>query len=235
MNDEVIAILKHNNIIVSGVCSFADVALRLLDTRNKRLLTGNEKSVIVALFPYYTGEYENANLSKYAVVPDYHMVVGEYLDTATNALKANFPDFSFVPFVDNSPINEVYAAARAGLGVIGKNGLLINKEYGSFVFIGAIVTDMVLDCADAEIIACENCEKCVSVCPSGAIMNKEHCLSKITQKKGELSLQEEMLIKEAGIIWGCDICQNICPHNKDIKKTYIKEFLENIVSIYEKD
>ena len=134
-----------------------------------------------------------------------------------------FPHNTFSCFTDNSPIPEVYAAAAAGLGVIGKNGLLISKKYGSFVFIGEIVTDLKFDTDDINPQSCLNCGKCEATCPVG--LDKEKCLSKITQKRQELSASEANLIKLVGCVWGCDICANVCPKNADCALTQISEFI----------
>ena len=119
---------------------------------------------------------------------------------------AFFPENSFSAFVDNSPIPEVKTAALAGLGVVGENGLLITEEFGSWVFIGEIVTDLFIECEEREIKSCIKCGKCKKVCPA-----KNECLSAVSQKKGELSSEEERLLKENNIVWGCDICQEVCP------------------------
>ena len=163
------------------------------------------------------------------------MVCGELLANAAHLLHDTFGDENFVPFIDNSPIPEVKAAALAGLGVIGKNGLLISEEYGSFVFIGSIVTT--LEVAPPKAYSeCDHCGKCIRACPTGAIsetekFKKELCLSYITQKKGQLSDFEREKIAENGCIWGCDICQNACPKNIGIKKTFIQDFRENLYPI----
>ncbi|OJU09364.1 MAG: hypothetical protein BGN88_05200 [Clostridiales bacterium 43-6] len=233
MNRTIETILQNNGIKISGICCFTDVASRLLETRNRTQLTNGMQSVIVMLFPYYTGEY-HSRLSKYALVPDYHMVIKEYQDRVVVALKKAFPNNNFVPFADNSPIPEVFAAAKAGLGVIGQNGLLLNRRYGSFVFIGEIVTDLLLSPTGGELAYCEDCGLCYRACPAQSMEDKSRCLSEITQKKSDLSQEEKELIKQSGFIWGCDICQNICPYNHFIEKTDIKEFLTDIRPEYTK-
>ena len=149
-----------------------------------------------------------------------------------------YPSHSFEPFADNSPIPEVYAAALSGLGVIGKNGLLINKTYGSWVFIGEIVTDLELEIKESEIEYCPDCGLCQNHCPGGALsewFDKASCLSFLTQKKGELSIEEKNKIKENGLVWGCDSCQEICPCNKDIVIDPFEGFLDGISQQYRPD
>ena len=181
------------------------------------------KSVIVFIVPYYTGDYPERNVSLYAVSKDYHAYF--------KSLYAELP-FNFKGYADSSPIAEVHIAAAAGLGIIGDNGLLINEKYGSFVFIGEIITDHEFDTYDEikPIRTCNHCGKCKSACPS-----KVQCLSAITQKRGNLTDDEITLIRNSGIAWGCDICQTVCPHNKNIPLTDIDFFYEDIRSVVDED
>ncbi len=219
-----------------GICPFDKIKTELIDCRAKSRLPQNSKSVIVACFPYLLNddEYENINISKYAVVADYHEVALKKLQSAISELKKIYPTNEFTAFADNSPIPEVRAACLAGLGVIGMNSLLITQKYGSFVFIGEIVTDIELECSEKEESFCIKCGKCLNACPTNSIskegFDKNRCLSEITQKKGTLSPEEEKLMKECGCIWGCDICQNVCPMNKNAAYTEIEEFLSSPVA-----
>lgn len=219
-----------------GICPFKDLSNSLINCRAKSRLPQNSKSVIVACFPYLLekSEYSKINISKYAVVTDYHEVALSRLEKAVSELKKLFPENEFSAFADNSPIPEVTAACLSGLGVRGINSLLITEKYGSYVFIGEIVTDLELDLEKCEINECLKCGKCVKACPSSAIkengFDRKKCLSEITQKKGELTEEEIRLMKECGCVWGCDICQDICPMNKNAAVTEIEEFLSSPVS-----
>lgn len=212
-----------------GICRFSAIKDNLIDCCAKQRLPLNSRSVIVMAFPYLLDEsyYENSNVSKYAVVSDYHPILRTRLESAVSELRKKYPDEEFEFFVDNSPIPEVRAASIAGIGVIGSNSLLITEKYGSFVFLGEIVTTMPL-AGGSEIKECLKCGRCTRACPCGAIENgrviREKCLSHITQKKGDLTEDEIKLIKDNGCAWGCDICQNVCPLNSDIKTTEIPEF-----------
>lgn len=200
-----------------GVCAFADVQDRLLSCAAKRRLPPNAKSVIVCVFPYRFPDTKNRELSYYACVPDYHKAAGGVLENIANALQTAYPAYQFVPFIDNSPIPEVYAAAKAGLGIVGKHGLLLTPQYGSYVFIGEVVTDMPLPCADKAVAFCEDCGACVKACHGGCLPdNRDTCVSAITQKKGELTAEEIAMIKKNGLIWGCDRCQEVCPYNANV-------------------
>ena len=135
-------ILSCAGIPIFGCCPFEPLRPQILECRAKERLPADAKSIFVALFPYAMEEaaYQGGNLSRYAAVGDYHEIVPQYLKRAVSALEQAFPEEAFVPFTDNSPIPEVRAAALAGLGRIGQNGLLIHERYGSWVFIGEIVT-----------------------------------------------------------------------------------------------
>lgn len=220
-----------------GICSFASLKDGLIPCRAKGRLPKNSKSILVFCFPYLLEkeEYEGSNISKYAVVADYHGVAMNRLSKACEELKELYPGEEFVPFADNSAIPEVRAACLAGLGKRGLNSLLITEEYGSYVFIGEIVTTLSLDSVDAEIKSCISCGKCIRACPSKAIGEngtaREKCLSEITQKKGELSHEEKELMKKCGCVWGCDICQDVCPMNQNAASTQIEEFLLSPVPV----
>ena len=219
-----------------GMCSFDKIKDGLIDCRAKSRLPENSKTVIVACFPYLLDEscYENRNVSKYAVVTDYHEVATARLKRAAEELKKLFPEDEFAFFADNSPIPEVRAGCYAGLGVRGENTLLITEKYGSYIFIGEIVTTAEFNFAENEIKSCLKCGKCRKSCPSGAIaetgFERNLCLSETTQKKGVLTQEEEQLMKDCGCVWGCDVCQDVCPMNKNAEATEIEEFLASPIA-----
>lgn len=220
---QLISIMAEKGILIYGVCPFRAVENRLIRCRASVRLPDHPKSVIMAAFPYNPAPNENENriIARYAAVPDYHRSVGRLLSEAGRELSEAFSGHTFEPFVDNSPIPEVWAAALCGMGVIGQNGLLIHPEYGSWVFLGAIVTDLVLEPTGSGTAACVNCGICKRVCPGGAIgghgVDRNRCLSALTQKKGKLSGQEIEAIKANGLIWGCDRCQECCPLNQKVR------------------
>lgn len=223
-----------------GICSFDSIEEALIPCRAKKRIPQNASSVIVACFPYLLDEekYSGSNVSKYAVVEDYHNVALSRLNKACLELKEKFPSEAFEPFADNSPVPEVRAACLAGLGKRGMNSLLITEKYGSYVFIGEIVTSLKIEAAEYIIEECIRCGKCVNACPAKAIdqngIIREKCLSEITQKKGELTAEETELMKKCGCVWGCDICQDICPMNKNAATTEIEEFILSAVPVFEK-
>lgn len=230
-------ILSGKEAFPFGICSFEQI-LPCLECRAKQRIPQDAASVLVCLFPYYTGEHKERNISRYAMVTDYHMIAREYLNRFCKALQEVFPQNQFEPFTDNSPIREVSAAFHAGLGRRGKNGLILHPKYGSYVFIGEVVTDLVLQ-PDQPLNPgeCIGCGKCQNVCPQGALQSDgsvclERCRSHITQKKGELTDWEIGQIQDGGLIWGCDICNDVCPMNQEAKVlTPIPEFLESAVAV----
>jgi epoxyqueuosine reductase len=170
-------------------------------------------TAILVAIPYFTSACadEGRNLSAYAVSRDYHGFFAALFDELLPQLRERFPAHKFVGFADHSPIAEVEAAARAGLGVIGQNHLLITERYSSYVFLGEIVTDAKIDCTVGEIRTCEGCGLCQRACPMDEIGT---CLSALTQKKGALTADEQATILRYGSVWGCDICQAVCSHTK---------------------
>ena len=170
-----------------GFSAFADVRDRLIDCRAKARLPERAQTVISVLFPYYLGEaaYAEANVSRYAVSADYHEITGAIMQKIVAALREAYPDGQFEYFVDNSPLPEVRCAVAAGLGVMGKNALFINPDYGSWVFLGEIVTDLYFPPANPETVSCPDCGRCRAACPVGAISDRgvipEKCLSFLSQ------------------------------------------------------
>ena len=184
---------------------------------------------------YYTGPLRG-NVARYAALRDYHVVVTKLLEGARGLLSKAFPGCAFEAFTDNSPIPEVYAAVLAGLGVRGGNGLLITPEYGSYVVLGELVTDLLLAPSVPQSGGCGSCGRCREACPEpAAFSDKTLCVSGLTQKKGPLTQREEELIKKAGTVFGCDRCQDVCPHNRAPKKTWVAEFYEGIVPTVDAD
>lgn len=228
--------IKLNEILseyeLFGFCKYSSLGKPFQNSAFKRLPL-NPKTVITFLFPYKTKYDGECNLSKYCIGEDYHNIIINKLKVTCHKLKKLFPEHSFEPFSDISPINEVLAAYNSGLGFLGKNTLLINKKYGSYCFIGEIITTLEIDTPSVPLGSCLNCGLCEKNCPTlalkGGFLDSLLCLSAITQKKGELTKFEEEKIREGGLVWGCDKCSDICPMNKDAKNTDILEFTQNLV------
>ena len=202
---------------------------------NPRLIMENAKSIIVCAFPYYVDEVEESNLSKYCYGEDYHIVAKRYLQQICDFLEEEINNFEYKFFVDNGPLVDRYLAYQSGIGYFGINNNIITDEYGSYIFIGYIVNNYEFYADDPLPKTCIKCNKCVKYCPGNAILgnfelNPRRCLSYITQKKDDLSEEEMNLIKENKMVFGCDICQEVCPHNKGISITNIEEFKTNLIT-----
>ena len=189
------------------------------------------KSVIMLAVPYYTGEHPERTVSLYAVPRDYHLYFRGLYERLEGTLKEAFPASHFKGFADHSPIGETGAAAKAGLGIIGDKFQLIHKTYGSYIFLGEILTDAVFEEYDTtEVRFCSHCGGCGAACPV-----TEGCLSEMTQRKGELDAETERLIRNTGIAWGCDLCRTSCPMNCGIKETPIPFFREELTTAVTSD
>ena len=207
--------------------SFSET-LPLFQVRSQSRLPQETRSVVFCLLPYYIGPYPQRNLSRYAIVDDYHQVGRTLLEEVCALLARDFPQEAFVPFLDSSPFDEVRCAAQAGLGLRGENGMVINPVYGSYTFIGEIATTLTLPSAGRPMEHCPNCGLCKRACPSGALSDQgfqlDRCRSHITQKKGTLTPQEAQEIRLGGFVWGCDVCNDVCPYNRNPKCTPIRPF-----------
>ncbi|MEG2295766.1 MAG: DUF1730 domain-containing protein, partial [Oscillospiraceae bacterium] len=168
MISSILETIKSLGITECGICNFQDLP-PLFPCRAAKLIPENPQSVIVCLFPYYVGNYKDRNVSHYAIIDDYHVVAGNLLHKITTHFQSAYPHATFASFVDNSPIHEVKAAWLAGLGVIGKHTLLINQTYGSYVFIGTIVTDAQLPTNTPLQGSCLSCNRCIKLCPTNSL------------------------------------------------------------------
>lgn len=237
MKQKLLKLAKENKISAVGICdinSYTEKTKGLLD-KASFCATGTvpeyTKTVIVCAFGYYSGE-EKGNISRYARGADYHVVAKEKMKPLCNFLQDN--GFFAESFADTGVLNERLLANLSGIAFIGKNRMAINDKLGSYFFIGYILTDCELEIDKPDNRSCINCGKCLEECPLGALTQdgfcEEKCLSYITQKKGELSEKEKEALRKTKMLWGCDLCQEVCPHNKGIKITDIEEFKKNLIS-----
>lgn len=191
------------------------------------------KSAIVCLFPYFCGDGEG-NLSLYARSLDYHLVIKEKLSPVCDFICTLAPEAECQIFADIGPEVDRRLAYEAGLGFYGKNKMLINDDYGSYFFIGYILCDLDLTPDTPLQKACIGCNRCIESCPGGALgesfdINK--CASHISQKKGDLTESEIAILKKSGLVFGCDTCQRVCPHNNITPKPmeeFTKDLIDNI-------
>ncbi len=191
------------------------------------------RAVICCAFPYYTGPMDSRNISRYAALPDYHSVVGALLEEISAELRALFPGEQFCGYTDKSPLPEKALAARCGLGVLGRNTLLLTERYGSYVFLGCIASSVgFAPTGTGEPAGCAGCGRCETACPGGALsggrLDRGRCIAALTQKKGTLTETEAALVRAGGSAWGCDRCQSVCPYNAAPAHTQIGAFLQDI-------
>lgn len=189
------------------------------------------KTIISIVFPYSHGvQNNNSGFSVYTMGKDYHRVVKSYLDKICGFIEDK--GGKAISFVDSNTLPERYIAALSGVGFIGKNNLLITEKYGSYVFLGEIITDLEIyeeDKTDFDEITefkrCGSCEICYAECPTKSInrnvKNSNICLSYLTQKKELLDWEVKAL---KGRLFGCDSCQLKCPFNFEKEKSFIDDF-----------
>jgi epoxyqueuosine reductase len=186
-------------------------------------LVPGARSVITLLmnyFPHQTQEHTEVKISKYAYGNDYHEVIRSRLKLLTGSMKQLIGDFSGRGFVDSAPVLERSWAQRSGLGWIGRNGNLINKEIGSFFFIATLIVDLDLNYDDPYAKDfCGTCRKCVDACPTGAIQEDrvvagDKCISYFTIELKEMLIPDAMKGTFDNWMFGCDTCQDVCPWNR---------------------
>lgn len=174
------------------------------------------KSAVLFLVPYYVDDGVERGISVYARAKDYHIFFDEFYKKNIPLLEEHY-GARFYGFADKSAISEVGAAAKAGLGIIGDNFLIINEKYGSFVFIGELLTECSVEelgfqkKEEYKVEGCLHCGACKKSCPMSEGFG---CLSALTQRKGEFTKEEEDFILRHGYSWGCDICSLVCPYTK---------------------
>lgn len=218
---------KDNNLI----CEFEerDIERRI----NPKLTMENCKSIIVMGLSYNVdykptleGKYYG-KLSKSTWGIDYHRVVKDRMDKLIGEISKEV-EFSHKSYVDTGPLVDRELAKKAGIGYYGKNCSIINDEFGSFIFLGYILTDLELEEEEPVEEKCGDCNLCIESCPTKALyepyrLNPNRCISFLTQTKG--SIDEELKVKMGRSIYGCDICQSVCPKNKSVRKSTHEEFI----------
>ncbi|MCQ2770413.1 MAG: DUF1730 domain-containing protein [Clostridia bacterium] len=220
------SIFSKEQILEYSVLPMSECDIRRRDLIERRGVdVSSVKTAIVFLMPYNINDGDG-NVSRYARPKDYHFYFDGLKERLEPELEKAFGG-RFMGFSDVSPIEETTAALKSGLGVRGDSYVILNERYGSYVFIGEFITT--LDCEtfgikreDYTIKTCEHCGLCRKSCPM--TIDNMGCLSAITQKKGELKPEEIDYIKKYPYVWGCDICQDVCPHNKGVEETPIEFF-----------
>ena len=217
-----------------------------LRTDPTKLVPG-AKSVITLMFNYFPEEKtktteNNYKISKYAYGEDYHEVIKKKLHEFLHCIQEDIGEINGRGFVDSAPVLERAWAQKSGLGFIGKNGNLINKEAGSFFFLATLISDLPLT-ADSPLQKdfCGTCTKCIDACPTdailpGKIVDGSKCISYFTIELKEMIIPSAMKGKFDNWIFGCDTCQDVCPWNRFSKPTKEQSFqpLQGILNLNNK-
>ena len=187
------------------------------------LLVPGAKSVITLMLNYFPSQQQKntaPKISKYAFGKDYHEVIKSKLNNLLFILQEKVGEIHGRGFVDSAPVLERTWAQRSGLGWIGRNGNLITKQQGSFFFIATLITDLELLYDDPFVKDyCGSCRRCIDACPTNAILdnkviNGSSCISYFTIELKDMLIPDEMKGKFQNWMFGCDICQDVCPWNR---------------------
>lgn len=191
-------------------------------------LVPGAKSVITLMLNYFPEQKQNEDspkISKYAWGKDYHEVIKEKLKEMIRLIKENIGDVNGRGFVDSAPVLERTWAQKSGLGWVGKNGNLINKQAGSYFFIATLITDLQLEYDDPFVKDyCGTCTRCIDECPTDAILpdkviDGSKCISYFTIELKDALIPESQKGKFNDWMFGCDVCQEVCPWNRFSKAT----------------
>ncbi len=204
--------------------------------KNLKSILKNAKSVISLGMNYYT-DYHYSNddkfgkVSRYAFGKDYHLIIWEKLEQLIQQIKNIAPSFEGISYVDTGPVMDKVWAIRAGLGWLGKHTNVINRDFGSWFFIANIITNYEFNYSQQIEDFCGSCTACIDACPTNAIVSEyvidaNKCISYLTIENKEEEIPDEFKNKFENWIFGCDICQDVCPwNNKFSQITSIKEFI----------
>lgn len=214
----------------------------------ERILPGC-RSVILAALPYYQEASwgkgrmlgpRGGRISRYAWGRDYHKVLKTRLNTLKTSLGQDFPGEEFLPFTDAGPLHERFFAQSAGIGFTGRHTLLITHEQGSWVFLGGLLTTLALEArghhqipenpgSSAQGVCPSSCRRCIQVCPTGALtapfrIDASRCISYLTIEHRGL-IPEDLRSLMGDWVFGCDLCQEVCPLNLKAQQTGVEDFL----------
>lgn len=193
-----------------------------LRTDPRKLVPGAQ-SVITLMMNYYPAGQQVPGaplISKYAWGKDYHYVIREKLNLLLQYIRENIGDVDGRGFVDSAPVLERSWAVHSGLGWVGKNGNLLTKDSGSFLFLATLITDLeLIPDAPFQTDHCGTCTRCIDACPTDAIVSPavidgSKCISYLTIELKDAMIPSEFHDKMEGWMFGCDICQDVCPWNR---------------------
>ena len=198
-----------------------------------RILVPGAKSVVSLLYNYHTKPKQISGapkLAKYAYGEDYHFVIKDKLHDLMNSLQEKIGNVEGRVFVDSAPVLDRAWARESGLGWIGKNSMLINKQNGSDFFIAEMILDLALEYDSPIGDYCGTCTKCIDACPTDAIeaertINSEQCISYLTIELRDQEIDQSFKGKMNDWVFGCDICQDVCPWNRFAKPHKEERFM----------
>lgn len=257
LKQDVISFAREINIDLIGFASaepFYELKERLETQKKLGYESGfEEKDVLKRCYPEYTlkdaqsiisialaypsrmknpprsepGQYRGM-MARVAWGEDYHRILQNKLNQLEAFIKEQIPDAKCVTMVDTGVLSDRAVAERAGLGWIGKNTSLITEQFGSWVYLGEMITNIPFSPDIPVPDGCGECRKCIDFCPTGALvkggqLNAKRCLAYLTQVKE--TLPEEFQIAMGNRLYGCDTCQQVCPKNKGKNSTHHQEFL----------
>jgi len=193
----------------------------------RRIVPG-AKSVISLAMNYYTPVGHTSadgtgKISRYAWGDDYHVIMTPRIHSLVDCIKSELPDVRSAAYADTGPVMDKAWAVRAGIGWLGKHTNVITKEYGSWLFLGEIILDAELEYDEAITDFCGSCTACIDACPTDAIvepyvLDSTKCISYLTIE-GRGDIPETVKPKLENWVYGCDICQDVCPWNRFQKPT----------------
>ena len=201
------------------------------------------RSVIVCGAAYLCSD-PPVGVARYAFGTDYHVVVKRMLSRLREMLQERYGTACRVrALTDSAPLAEKVYAVRAGLGWIGRNSLLINRRWGSYLFLGELVTDWEPERYDvpAAFDGCGRCTRCMEACPAGAVVSPgridaRRCLSYLTiEHKGEFTEEQIRIVRRSGAVFGCDVCQEACPYNRQALRRLTPEDAAAVRTRFERD
>ena len=233
LEEEAPRLEKWLNLNYHGKMSYmANYFDKRLDTR---LLVDDAKTVISLLLNYYPKEKQNPEspkISKYAYGEDYHKVIKDKLKELHQYIKENIGEINGRAFVDSAPVMDKVWAKKSGLGWIGKNSNLIHPKEGSFFFIAELIIDLEIEPDGPIKDYCGTCTRCIDSCPTDAIIQPyvvdgSKCISYLTIELKDEILPKEFKGKMDNWMFGCDVCQEVCPWNRFSKITHEPRFKPN--------
>jgi epoxyqueuosine reductase len=212
--------------INKGYNASMDYMVRNFEKRTdvKNLLP-DARTVISLAFNYYTEyhhteNYDSCKVSRYAWGKDYHLIMWEKLELLEEELKKIDPEFNSLSYVDTGPVMDKAWAVRAGIGWLGKHSNVISKDLGSWIFLGTIITNIEFNFNESVKDYCGTCTACIDACPTKAIVDSHivdanKCISFLTIENKK-AIPDKFNDQFKGWLFGCDICQDVCPWNKKL-------------------